>query len=142
MAKSKGRLSPAQYEILQAIWDVGAPGATRMQIWERISQNRKVVRTTIVNLVDRLEARGWLKRIEQEGSLLFWPTAARDHVEADMAEDFVKSFFGGSASHLVMSLLGRQQITPEEVERLREVYNEAVAKRAKKRGDEPKRKKS
>jgi BlaI family penicillinase repressor len=138
----KGRLSPAQYEILQAIWEVGPPGATRMQIWERIAQHRKVVRTTIVNLVDRLEARGWLKRIEQEGSLLFWPTAARDKVEADMAEDFVKSFFGGSASHLVMSLLGRQQITPEEVERLREVYNEAAAKRAKKRGDEPKRKKS
>jgi BlaI family transcriptional regulator, penicillinase repressor len=141
MAKSKGRLSPAQYEILQAIWEVGPPGATRMQIWERISEHRQVVRQTIINLVDRLAARGWLTRIEQEGQLLFWPTAPREIIEADMADDFVKSFFGGSASHLVMSLLGRHRITPDDVEELRKVYDEAAAKRAKKPGDQPKRKK-
>jgi BlaI family penicillinase repressor len=140
MAKFKGRLSPAQYEILQAIWEVGPPGATRMQIWERISEHRKVVRQTIINLVDRLAARGWLARIEREGQLLFWPTAPREKVEADMADDFVKSFFGGSASQLVMSLLGRQRITPEDVEELRKAYDEAAAKRAK--SDQPKRKKS
>jgi BlaI family transcriptional regulator, penicillinase repressor len=138
----KGRLSPAQYEILQAIWEVGPPGATRMQIWERISERRKVVRQTIINLVDRLAARGWLERIEHEGQLLFWPTAPREKVEADMAEDFVQSFFGGSASHLVMSLLGRHRITPEDVEELRKIYDQAAAKRAKKQSDQPKREKS
>ena len=142
MAKFKGRLSPAQYEILQAIWEVGPPGATRMQIWERISEHRKVVRQTIINLVDRLAARGWLERIEEQGQLLFWPTAPRDKIEAEMADDFVKSFFGGSASHLVMSLLGRHQITPDDVEELRKVYNEAAAERATKKSDQPKRKKS
>ena len=142
MAKSRGRLSPAQYEILQAIWEVGSPGATRMQIWERISEHRQVVRQTIINLVDRLEARGWLERIEQEGQLLFWPTAPREKIEADMADDFVKSFFGGSANNLVMSLLGRHQITPDDVEELRKIYGDAAAKRAKKQPDQPKRKKS
>jgi predicted transcriptional regulator len=137
-----GRLSPAQYEILQAIWEVGPPGATRLQIWEKIAEHRKVVRQTIINLVDRLAARGWLARIEQEGQLLFWPTAPREKIEADMADDFVKSFFGGSANHLVMSLLGRHQITPDDVEELRKVYDEAVAKRSKKPSGQPKRKKS
>jgi predicted transcriptional regulator len=112
-----------------------------MQIWARIAEHRKVVRTTIVNLVDRLEARGWLQRIDHEGQHLFWPAAPREQIEADMAADFVQSFFGGSASQLVMSLLGRHDITPEDLEELRKAYDEAAAKRAKKPPRKPKRKK-
>lgn len=140
MPKPEGRLSPAQYEILEAIWNVGPPGATRMQIWERISKKRRVVRTTIVNLVDRLHARGWLERIEEDGSLLFWPTADRSEIEADVAEDFVDCFFGGSASQLIMSLFGRDKIQPEDVERLRNVYEEQIAKHKRKRPARRKRK--
>jgi predicted transcriptional regulator len=131
MPKPQGRLSPAQYEILQAIWEIGSPGATRMQIWARIVQERPVVRTTVLNLVDRLEARGWLERVETaDGKMRFWPTAPRAEIEADVAADFVDCFFKGSASHLVMSLFGRRDIDPAEVDRLKEVLEEGKARRA------------
>jgi len=130
MPKPEGRLSPAQYEILQAIWEIGAPGATRMQIWDLIVQERPIVRTTVLNLVDRLERRGWLKRIETDGKMLFWPTASREQIEADVAKDFVDCFFKGSASHLVMSLFGRRKINSEEIERLKDVLEEGKALKA------------
>jgi BlaI family penicillinase repressor len=130
MPKPAGRLSPAQYEILQAIWEIGPPGATRMQIWERIVQERPVVRTTVLNLVDRLENRGWLKRVETDGKMRFWPTAPRAEIEADVAADFVDCFFKGSASHLVMSLFGRKDIDPAEIDRLKEVLEEGKARKA------------
>lgn len=128
MTKPQGRLSPAQYEILEAIWDIGTPGATGVQIWERISKKRKVVRTTTINLINRLEARGWLHRDESQGSLLFSSTMPRDQIEANVAEDFVECFFGGSASQLIMSLFGREKISPEEVEALRKIYDHHAAK--------------
>ena len=43
MQPPEGRLSPAQYEILEAIWDVGPPGATGLQIWERVSNPSSTV---------------------------------------------------------------------------------------------------
>jgi len=137
MQNPEGRLSPAQYEILEAIWDVGPPGATGMQVWERISKKRKVVRTTTINLVNRLEARSWLSGDDTQGSILFWPTLPREKIEADVAEDFVECFFGGSASQLIMSLFGREKISPEEVERLRKGYDE---KSAKKKSGRPRKK--
>ena len=133
MQPPEGRLSPAQYEILEAIWDVGSPGATSLQIWERISKKRKIVISTIINLVNRLEARRWLNRIETEGPLIFWPTLPRDQIEADVAEDFVECFFGGSASQLIMSLFGREKISPEEVQHLRKVYDKQSDKKKPKR---------
>lgn len=124
MPKPEGRLSPAQYEILEAIWEVGPPGASGLQVWERISEKRKVVRTTVINLVTRLEARGWLKRIDGGDAIRYWPTLPQGQVEAMVAEDFVESFFGGSTSQLILSLLGRQRITPDEFEQVKKVYEE------------------
>jgi predicted transcriptional regulator len=142
MQPPEGRLSPAQYEIIEAIWDVGPPGATSLQIWERITKKRKIIISTTINLVNRLEARGWLNRIETDGPITFWPTQPRDQIEADMAEDFVECFFGGSASQLIMSLFGREKISPDEVQHLREVYDKQTdnpsgkkkPKRSRKRG--------
>ena len=110
--------------VLEAVWDEGPDGATRAQIWERISERRSVVRTTIVNLVDRLEARGWLERDESGGSLVFRPTLPREEVEAEVADDFLKSFFGGSASHLIMSLFGREKVSSDEVQRIKELVQQ------------------
>ncbi len=133
MQPPEGRLSPAQYEILEAIWDVGSPGATGLQIWERICKKRKVVISTTINLVARLEARGWLNRVEIDGPITFWPTLPRDQIEANVAEDFVECFFGGSASQLIMSLFGREKISPEEVQHLRKVYDKQSSKKKPKR---------
>jgi hypothetical protein len=38
-----------------------------------------------------------------------------------MAEGFVDDFFGGSASRLVVSLLGGKRLKPKEVQRLRKL---------------------
>ena len=80
MRKPEGRLSPAQFEILESIWEIGSPGATSLQIWERISEKRKVARPTVIKLANRLEARGWLKRSEVDGTIVFLPTLPRELV--------------------------------------------------------------
>jgi BlaI family transcriptional regulator, penicillinase repressor len=131
MPKPLGKLHPGQYEILQAIWEVGPPGATTLEIWERIAQKRTVVRTTVLNVVDRLEKRGWLTRQESPDGWRYWPTSSREQIEALVAADFVQSFFQGSASELVLSLIGQEKVPRDEIERLREIVEQARTARAK-----------
>ncbi len=38
------------------------------EVWNAIRAARDVSRTTVLNLVDRLEKRGWLKRRKDQGS--------------------------------------------------------------------------
>lgn len=111
-------LTPVQFEIMQAAWS-GQQGATVAEIWETISRNRDVGRTTILNLVDRLEKRGWLARQKVGGVYRYQPTVAQETAAAHVAAEFVDAFFSGSASNLVMSLLGSKSISQDEIEEVR-----------------------
>ena len=119
MTPPEGNLTPAQYEIMEVAWGRGRAGATVAEVWQAISESRSVGRTTVLNLVDRLEKRGWLKRRQRLGSYHYVAAVSREKTAALLAGDFVDDFFGGSASELVMSLLGSKRLKADEVERLR-----------------------
>lgn len=119
MVKPEGSLTPVQHEIVEVLWNAGDAGATVTQIWEVIGQRREVARTTVLNLVDRLEKRGWLKRRKREGQFHYFAAIDRQATSQRVATEFVEDFFGGSASDLVMSLLGAKRLKPQEVERIR-----------------------
>ena len=120
-------LTAVQFEIMQVVWD--APeGATVAEIWEAISRGRNVARTTVLNLVRRLDQRGWLKRQKREGSYRYLATTGRDATTTKAAVKFVDEFFGGSATELVMSLLGSKRISKSEMDELRQLLQRADTK--------------
>jgi predicted transcriptional regulator len=121
MPNPEGTLTSAQHEILEVIWDRAAQGATVAEIWQAISAGRSVGRTTILNLVDRLERRGWLVRRDREKPCHYLAALGREETAAFLAGGFLDNFFGGSASNLVMSLLGSQRLAATEIEQLQRV---------------------
>lgn len=118
MSRAEGNLTAAQYEIMQVVWNQGDAGASVAEIWQAIARRRAIGRTTVLNLVDRLEKRGWLIRSEQQRPVRYVASQDRSDTNAALAEAFVKDFFGGSASGLVMSLVGSQQLTRDELQHL------------------------
>ena len=126
-----GQLTPVQFEIMEAIWAAGSGGATVAEIWQVIAQTRSVARTTILNLVDRLEKRSWLVKDETSEGMRFRASVTREAASANLAGEFVEDFFGGSASSLVMSLLGSQTLDSQEIARLRSLLEDATTKSAK-----------
>ncbi|MBT4868217.1 MAG: BlaI/MecI/CopY family transcriptional regulator [Planctomycetaceae bacterium] len=119
MPRPEGKLTRAQHEIMEVVWSSGRGGSTVAQIWEAVSLNRKVARTTVLNLVDRLEKRAWLKRRQRGGIYRYTAAVNREDTSKLLAGEFVNDFFGGSATDLVMSLLGSKQLSTGEIDRLR-----------------------
>lgn len=134
MPKPEGSLTAAQYEIMEAVWDRGGQGATVAEIWQAIAPGRPVGRTTILNLVDRLEKRGWLTRRGKVKPIRYLPALDRQRTAALMAGGFLDDFFAGSASNLVMSLLGSNRITPDDLRRLRDALERPDREGAKGKG--------
>ena len=123
MPKPEGKLTPVQFEIMQLIWN--APeGLTVGEIWEEIRPNRDVSRNTVLNLVDRLEKRAWLKRRKDQGVYRYAAAVGRQPVEAQLTADFVEEFFDGSAANLLMSLLGSQRLSKADIERLKRLMDQ------------------
>ena len=125
----RGSITPAQHEILRAVWQAGAAGATVAEIWKTIAATRRVGRTTILNLVDRLEKRGWLVRLEGDGVSRYRSALGHEETAARLAAEFVDGFFAGSAANLMASLLGRGKIKTGEVKRLRAFLDETEKER-------------
>ncbi len=125
MPKPQGTLTAAQHEILAVVWQTGTEGAAVTDIWQAIAEQRQVGRTTILNLVDRLERRGWLVRRDGQKPCHYLAALSREETAIFLAGGFVDDFFGGSASNLVMSLLGSKRLKPGEIERLRSVLQSA-----------------
>jgi predicted transcriptional regulator len=125
VARPAGKLTPVQHEILETVWAAQGAGATVTQIWETVAAKRPVTRTTVLNLVDRLERRGWLKRKKVEGSFRYSATVDSPTAARMIAEDFVDEFFGGSRSKLLLSLLGGKRLRPVDVDRLRRLLDSA-----------------
>jgi BlaI family transcriptional regulator, penicillinase repressor len=123
VASPEGKLTPVQHEILDVVWEAGDAGATVTQIWTAVAARRSVTRTTILNLVDRLDRRGWLRRCKQDDGYHYTATVDRAATAQLLARDFVDEYFGGSTSEMVLSLLGGKRLTPEDVKRLRRLFD-------------------
>jgi BlaI family transcriptional regulator, penicillinase repressor len=130
----EGKLTPVQFEIMQLIWS-SAEGMTIGEIWEAIRTGRDVSRTTVLNLVDRLEKRGWLKRRKDEGVFRYAAAVERQSAKSQLAADFVQEFFDGSAANLVMSLLGSQRISKADIQRMKRLMDEKESKSARNKGE-------
>jgi BlaI family transcriptional regulator, penicillinase repressor len=132
--KPDGSLTSAQHEIMAVVWKSAAQGATVTDIWQAVAAQRRVGRTTILNLVDRLERRGWLVRRDHEKPCHYLGALGREETAALLTGDFVDDFFAGSASNLVMSLLGSKRLKSGEVERLRQVLESTLQQPREKKG--------
>src|SRR6516165_12018117 len=131
MREPKGSLTAAQYEIMAAVWNAGEDGITIAEIWQAIGQSRAIGRTTVLNQVDRLEKRGWLRRLPGDGSTRFRATLSKEDASHQLVSGFLSDYFDGSTVDLVSALLGSDAcaLTKKEVDRLRKLLEQARRRR-------------
>jgi predicted transcriptional regulator len=123
MTAPEGKLTPVQFEIMQLVWESNR-GLTVAEIWASIRSVRGVSRTTVLNLVGRLEKRGWLRRHKRQGVFRYFAELERESAEQQLAADFLNEFFAGSTANLVLSLLGSKRISKAELQRLKQLLHD------------------
>ena len=126
MPHPQGTLTAAQYEIMVAVWDAGDAGIGVTDIWQATSSRREVTRTTVLNLVDRLEKRGWLRRTVEGNTYRYTAAIPRHRAESKLASGFLSEFFDGSAAQMVQSLLGSDELSGADIGRLRRLLDDAT----------------
>jgi len=127
MPVPKGSLTAAQYEIMAVVWKADDAGVTVAEIWQAIAESRTIGRTTVLNQVDRLEKRGWLRRLPGDGSTRFHAALSKEEASRQLVAGFVSDYFDGSSADLVSALLGSEAraLTRREVDRLRKLLEQA-----------------
>jgi predicted transcriptional regulator len=125
MAKSKmpPRLSEAQLEIMNVVWDHGE--VTVGEVWRALSARRKVARNTVQTMLVRLEERGWLRCQTDSHAFRYSAAVPREATLGTMIRRLVDTAFGGSAEGLVMALLDGRGVSRDEADRIRTMIDRA-----------------
>ncbi len=117
------KLTPAEFEIMDAVWNAGELTVTEILQTVNAENKRKLKRSTIQVQVGRLEEKGWLTHRKEGNKFIFQSTVPRNEASAAIALDIGERVFGGSCVELVKAFFSRSEVTPEEIRQLRELID-------------------
>jgi predicted transcriptional regulator len=115
--KKATMLTNAEHRIMEVIWARGS--ATVADVVEALEG--KDAYTTILTLIRILKAKGYLTSRKEGRAHVFTPAVDRDTVARKAAHQLLTKFFAGSPSELVLSFLRDEELTPEELDQIKEM---------------------
>ena len=109
-------LTNAEHRIMEVIWARGS--ATVADVVEALQG--KDAYTTILTLIRILKGKGYLISRKEGRAFVFTPAVDRQTVARRAAHQLLSKFFGGSPSELVLSFLRDEELTPKELDEIKE----------------------
>ena len=109
-------LTNAEHRIMEVIWARGS--ATVSDVVDAL-EGRDAY-TTILNLMRILKAKGYLSSRKEGRAFVFFPEVDRTTAARKAVHQLLSKFFGGSPSELVLSFLRQEELTPQELDALKQ----------------------
>src|SRR5713101_1713231 len=119
MPKTPPRLGKVQLEIMRILWRRGR--ATAREITEEMSQTQRVAHSTVQTLLRQLQAKGAVTYDVEDRTFVYRPLYQQSEVTETATRDLLTRLFNGSAYNLMAHLLKHEEISSEDLTRLREL---------------------
>ena len=122
--KSAKKIEPtkAELEILQVLWLYG-PSTVRF-VNDKLNENTRTVQyTSTLKLMQIMHNKGALKRDDSNMKHVYSPAEDEHKTKNYLLERFVNSMYNGSASSLVMQLLGNKKTSAKELRLIKEMLD-------------------
>jgi BlaI family transcriptional regulator, penicillinase repressor len=112
----------SELEILHVLW-TGGPSTVR-QVHEALSQSRDIGYTTALKLMQIMHEKGLLTREESNRSHTYAAAVTEEDTQRGLVDRFVETAFRGSASKLVMQVLGQHKASRQELDEIKKLLNQ------------------
>jgi BlaI family penicillinase repressor len=123
VAMRRPPVSETELEILKAIWEHG-PGTVR-EINARLRPTgRRWAYTTVLTLLQRLEAKGYVASNKTGLAHVFRAVVSRDRLLRQRLKDLAQQLCEGAPAPLVLALVESQHFSEQEIEQFRRLLDE------------------
>jgi predicted transcriptional regulator len=120
------KLTPLELRIMQTLWRRG-PSSIR-ELLEAFPDKERLAYTTVQTVVNRLEAKKAIRRIEKiSNAHIFEAVVSREAAQNRMIDELV-AWFGGKPLPIVTTLIESGKLTPEEVRETRKALRNLTGK--------------
>jgi BlaI family transcriptional regulator, penicillinase repressor len=111
-------LTDLQSAIMRVLWDRGE--ATVADIHAALQPERGLA-LTIATMLSRLERRGIVKHLTQARQYVYYPKVSERDVRRSMVADLTERLFDGDVAELVSHLLNARELSPGDLEKVKEL---------------------
>jgi BlaI family transcriptional regulator, penicillinase repressor len=123
-SKKKGEAvvepTKSELEIMQVLWKHG-PSTVRFVNDQLNEQKREVQYTSTLKLMQIMVEKGLLNRDESQMKHVYSTAVEESKAKSALLERFVNTLYEGSASSLMMHLIGHKKTSKKELEQIREL---------------------
>lgn len=120
-------ISDAEWTLMEALWEQ-AP-QTASDVAKVLAPSTGWAVNTVRTMLTRLVEKGAVVAGENEdGVREFSPAFERDAMVRAESESFLKRVFQGSAQPLLVHFASRSNLSPDEIEQLKQLLDESVKK--------------
>ena len=116
MAKARETVGELELAVMKVVWETG--GCTVQQATEILAQRKSYARTTILTVIQRLHAKGFLERRKIDGVYRYSSTEDRNTVLSRLIGRFVDTVLDGSPGPLI-SYFAERGVDPDELAKIK-----------------------
>ncbi len=110
----------SELEILQVLWEHG-PSTVRFVNDQLNEQKREVQYTSTLKLMQIMADKGLLNRDESQMKHIYRAAEEESKTKGILLERFVNTMYNGSASNLLLQLLGNKKTSKKEIDAIKEL---------------------
>lgn len=110
----------SELEILQVLWANG-PSTVRFVNDQLNAQKREVQYTSTLKLMQIMATKGLVARDERQMKHVYHAAAEEQKTKSFLLGRFVDTMYNGSASSLMMQLLGNKNTSKQELDAIKEL---------------------
>ncbi len=123
--KRSNTLTEAELRIMRILWARGESLVS--DLVSAMPESAPLAYTSVLTTVRILEQKGYVEHRQEGRAFLYSPCVAEYDASRSEVRHVLHRFFDNSRERLMLSLLGDGEITPEELQRLKDAIAEAEA---------------
>jgi predicted transcriptional regulator len=121
--KKSPTLTEAELRLMKVLWERGE--STVSDIAAALPKKSALAYNSVLTTVRILEQKGYVQHRKEGRAFLYLPLVAEHEAGISEVRLVLRRFFGDSREKLMLSLLGDSDVTPEELQRLRDAIQQA-----------------
>lgn len=123
MSETSHSLSNSEWKVMECLWSSGPQ--TLMQLVKQLGEHPGWAKSTVSTLVKRMEGKGVLTYEEQGRTKVYLPAISREDAAHAETQSLLSKVYHGSASLLVNALVEQQTLSPQELDELYAILEQA-----------------
>ena len=121
--KKSPTLTEAELRLMKVLWARGE--STVNEIAAALPQKNALAYNSVLTTIRILEQKGYVQHRKEGRAFYYVPVVAEEEAGSSEIKLVLSRFFGNSREKLMLSLLGDSDVTPEELQRLRDAIQQA-----------------